>query len=227
MMTMNDGPWRILLVDDDPLITALVGDSLRLIGHDVVIAASPDEAREALQDADPHVVIGDLNFTDGQSGAALLAEVRDERPWVATVVLSNHRAPELAVADAHLLPADAVYLVKSTVRSVAQIVDAVRAAITGREQELAPELDEDGTVLINASHANVLRMLAAGATTRALAEARGTSIRAVESLLVRIYASLGLDTSREASPRVEAIRMWQSGLIRVRRSAGREKHLVP
>lgn len=226
-MTAHDGPWRVLLVDDDPLITTLVGDSLRLLGHDVAVAASPDEARTLLPDIDPHVVIGDLNFRNGPSGASFLAEVRSERPWVATVILSNHRAPELAVPDAHVLPADAVYLVKSTVRSVAHIVDALRVAITGRARETLPGSDDDGTVVINAAHAEVLRMLAAGASTRALADMRGTSIRAVESLLVRIYESLGLDTSRDASPRVEAIRMWQAGLIRVRRTAGREKRLVP
>ncbi len=225
-MITPDGPWRMLLVDDDPLLVALVGDALRLLGHEVTIARAPDEARTMLDEADPHVVLCDLNFTDGQSGAELLGELRDERPWVAAVVLSNHRAPELAVSDAHLLPPDLVYLVKSTVRSVAQIVDAARAAITGRQLDPEPWSEDDGTVVVPAAHAHVLRMLATGATTRALAESRGTSVRAVESLLVRIYGSLGLDTSRDANPRVEAIRMWQSGLIRVRRPAGREKTLV-
>lgn len=218
-------PWRILVVDDDALIAALVGDGLRFAGHDVTVASSPEEGRLVLADVDPHLLICDLNFVDGQSGAAFIGDVRALRPWVACVVLSNHRSPELAVADAHLLPADVVYLVKSTVRSVEQILDAVHAAMTGRDLDPS-EGDDDPVVVINPAQAQVLRMLAAGASTRALAEARGTSVRAVESLLVRLYTVLGLDTSRDSTPRVEAIRLWQSGRVRVRRPSSREDRRV-
>jgi len=206
---------KILVVDDDALIAALVGDGLRLHGHDVVVSSSPDEARLVLGDVDPHLLICDLNFTDGQSGAAFISEVRGQRPWVACVVLSNHRSPELAVADGNLLPKDVVYLVKSMVRSVDQIVDAVHAAMTGSELE-ASEHDDEPVIIINAAQAQVLRMLAEGASTRALAEARGTTVRAVETMLHRLFLALGLDTSENANPRVAAVTLWQRGGIRVR-----------
>lgn len=227
MTLSNDGPWRIMVIDDDSLIATLVGDGLRMHGHDVTIAAAPSEARLAINAVDPHLLICDLNFVDGQSGAELIAQVRATRPWVACVVLSNHRSPELAVADAHLLPRDVVYLVKSTVRSVSQILGAVQAAMTGRTLEADDDLaGPESAVVVNAAQAQVLRLLASGASTRALAEMRGTSVRAVESLLVRLYGTLGLDASRDSNPRVEAIRMWQAGLVCVRRSSGRERALV-
>lgn len=226
MTTTNDGPWRILVIDDDALIATLVGDGLRMHGHEVTVAASPAEAFFAIDGIDPHLLICDLNFVDGQSGAEFIAELRETRPWVACVVLSNHRSPELAVADAHLLPRDVVYLVKSTVRSVDDILGAVQAAMTGRALERAGD-DDAAAVVVNPAQAEVLRMLASGASTRALAEKRGTSVRAVESLLVRLYATLGLDSSRDSTPRVEAIRMWQAGLVRVRRPIGRASTLVP
>ncbi len=224
MTTTNDGPWRILVIDDDALIATLVGDGLRMHGHDVTVAASPAEAHATIDGIDPHLLICDLNFVDGQSGAEFIAEVRETRPWVACVVLSSHRSPELAVADAHLLPLDVVYLVKSTVRSVDHILSAVQAAMTGRALDGAD--DDAAAVVVNPVQAEVLRMLASGASTRALAEKRGTSVRAVESLLVRLYGTLGIDTSRDSNPRVDAIRMWQAGLVRVRGSRGRETALV-
>lgn len=221
MITTNDGPWRILVIDDDALIATLVGDGLRMHGHDVTVAASPAEAYFAIDGIDPHLLICDLNFVDGQSGAAFIAEMREARPWVACVVLSTHRSPELAVADAHLLPRDVVYLVKSTVRSVDHILSVVQAAMTGRAFDRADD-NEVAAVVVNPTQAEVLRLLASGASTRALAEKRGTSVRAVESLLVRLYRTLGLDTSRDSTPRVEAIRMWQAGLVRVRHSSAKE-----
>jgi DNA-binding NarL/FixJ family response regulator len=227
MTETNDGPWRILVIDDDTLIATLVGGGLRLLGHEVTVAASPNEARVVIDEIDPHLLICDLNFTDGQSGAEYIAELAETRPWVACVVLSNHRSPELAVADAHLLPRDVVYLVKSTVRSMEHILAAVRAAMTGRALEIDCHDTADSAVDVNPAQAQVLRLLASGASTRALAAQRGTSVRAVESLLVRLYGRLGLDISPESNPRVEAIRMWQAGLVRVGRSSGKEISDVP
>lgn len=226
MTPTTDGPWRILAVDDDPLIVTLVADALRTHGHDVRVAASPIDAQGALAELDPHVLVCDLNFVDGQSGAEFVSAVRSERPWVACVVLSNHRSPELAVGDAHLLPDDVVYLVKSTVRSVDHILDAVHAAMTGRALAPRDDLSTTGTVVVNPVQAQVLRLLASGASTRAVADARGTSIRAVESLLVRLYATLELDTSPDSNPRIDAVRMWQSGLVRVRRAGAKEHDFV-
>jgi DNA-binding NarL/FixJ family response regulator len=183
-----------------------------------------------LEELDPHLLVCDLNFVDGASGAEFIDIVRAKRPWVACVVLSSHRSPLLAVPDAHLLPADVVYLVKSTVRSVTQIVDAVEAAMTGRTLDWDygdGEGDGGGdTAMVTAVQANVLRMLASGVSTRALAASRGTSVRAAESLLARLYTTLGIDTSRESNPRVEAIRMWQAGLVRVRQPGQRSSALA-
>ena len=80
-----------------------------------------------------------------------------------------------------------------------------------------------GVVVVTPAHAEALRLLAAGASTRGLAKERGTSIRAVESLLVRLYRALGIDLSTETNPRVAAIRLWQSGRVRVARGAAQER----
>ena len=152
-------------------------------GNKLVIVESPAKAKTIGKYlGDDFVVMASVGQDTSDER---IAEVRASRPWVACVVLSNHRSPELAVSDAHLLPSDVVYLVKSTVRSVDQILDAVHAAMTGTAIE-TPDPDDDPVIIINAAQAQVLRMLAAGATTRALAEARGTSVRAAESLLVRL-----------------------------------------
>ena len=75
---------------------------------------------------------------------------------------------------------------------------------------------DDGVPSVTIAQAEVLRMLAAGASTRALAEARGTTTRAVETMLHRLFVALDLDTSENANPRVAAVTMWQRGGIRVR-----------
>lgn len=219
----HHGPWRVLVVEDDALIASLVADGLRSFGHEVVVCPDPSTAWASLRALDPHVLVSDLNFPSGESGAGLIARVRSTLPWVAVVVLSNHRSPELAVADAGDLPHDVVYLVKSMVSSVHQLHDGVVAAMIGDSASASalPRATAD-EIAVTRTHAEVLRMLADGASTRALAEARGTSVRAVESLLVRLYRALGIDLSSETNPRVVAIKLWQSGRVRVARRAVRE-----
>jgi DNA-binding NarL/FixJ family response regulator len=223
--TSPQGPWKILLVEDDSLIASLVADGLRSFGHDVMVADRPSTAEKVFLEFDPHLLVSDLNFPAGESGAKLMAYARSHRPWVAVMVLSSHRSPQLAVADAELIPGDAVYLVKSSVGSVAQLHEGVVAAIVGGES-VSPEVDGGGygdEILVSATHADVLRMLADGSSTRALAQARATSVRAVESMLVRLYRVLGIDLSSEINPRVVAIHLWMSGKVRVVAVAPREK----
>jgi DNA-binding NarL/FixJ family response regulator len=62
-------------------------------------------------------------------------------------------------------------------------------------------------------------MLATGASTKALADYRGTSVRAIETMLARLYAALGLGNDEQSNPRVAAVKMWERGQVSVRSSA--------
>lgn len=206
----------VVVAEDDSFTRSLVGDGLRAEGFEVRTAADPDAAWELLAAGDVHALVCDLDFGDGVSGAPLLRRVAVEQPWLALVVLTSHISPELAVSDADALPGDLVYLVKSRLRQVGDITAAVHEALTGRRAGGDPEPATDHeTVAITPAQAEMLRMLASGMTTRAIAEHRGTSVRAAETMIARLYTALGLqdDTS---TPRVAALRLWQQGRVRVR-----------
>jgi DNA-binding NarL/FixJ family response regulator len=140
--------------------------------------------------------------------------VNDEFPWIGLVVLTSHHSPELAVDDSKELPPGAVYLVKSQLRRVEDISDAIAFSINGQEQEQVA-ISKDA-ITLTSSQAEVLRMIASGASTRALAEHRGTTVRAAETMLTRVYQALGLKADEQSNPRVEAVRLWQQGRITVR-----------
>jgi len=59
-------------------------------------------------------------------------------------------------------------------------------------------------------------MLAAGASTKALAEARGTTVPAAETMLARLYVALGVDSDERSNPRVAAVHLWERGQISVK-----------
>jgi DNA-binding NarL/FixJ family response regulator len=207
---------RVVVADDDPFTTSLVSDGLRAQGFEVATALTVSGAWELIEKTDPHALVSDLNFGSGESGATLLAKVNAEYPWVGLVVLTSHQSPELAVPNAAALPRDIVYMVKSQLREVEQLGAAVNQAIDGHVLPEHPHAPHAESIVITASQAEVLRMLASGASTRAVAEHRGTTVRAAETMLGRLYVALGLGDDPESNPRVAAVSLWQQGKITVR-----------
>ena len=205
---------RVVVADDDLFTLSLVGDGLRAQGFTVFTAPTAEEAAELVAEVDAHALVTDLNFGPGMSGASLLHLIRDEFPWVGLVVLTSHQSPQLAVDDPDDIPSDAVYLVKSQLHKVEQLAEAVTKAIAGQAPEGEPTASD--SLVITAGQAEVLRLLAGGASAKAIAERRGTTVRAAEAMINRLYLTLGLDPDAQTAQRVAALNLWQQGRIRVR-----------
>lgn len=205
---------RVVIAEDDDFTRSLVADGLRAEGFDVAEARLPDQAWDLVDEFGAHVLISDLDFGSGIGAGPLLRRMHEERPWIPLVVLTSHLSPELAVAEASDLPPDLVYVVKSRLRRMQDISDAVRDALAGKGT--GPRAEADSPITITAGQADMLRMLASGLTTKAIAEQRGTTTRAAEAMIGRLYAALGVDDDQATTPRVAAIRLWQQGRIQVR-----------
>jgi DNA-binding NarL/FixJ family response regulator len=209
-----DHHLRVVIADDDTFTVSLVGEGLKSLGFDVTSANNAEAAWQLICNEEPHALVTDLDFGPGESGAHLLKKVSSEFPWIGLVVLTSHRSPELAVIDSKELPPGAVYLVKSQLRRVEDVSEAIAFAIAGQVQE--QEAIAKDAIVLTSSQAEVLRMIASGASTRALAEHRGTTVRAAETMLNRVYQALGLKADEQSNPRVEAVRLWQQGRITVK-----------
>src|SRR5512134_1968563 len=83
---------RILVVDDEPDITALVAYHLAKAGYRVSTAANGADALKAARDERPDIVILDL-MLPGVSGYDVLAELRrrDETRDVGVILLTSRR----------------------------------------------------------------------------------------------------------------------------------------
>jgi two-component system NtrC family response regulator len=90
----------ILLVDDDPSVTASLALLLKQHGYVTVSAATPQEALAAAARPDLALVIQDMNFsrqTTGAEGLDLLARLKAARPEVPVVLLTAWGSISLAV----------------------------------------------------------------------------------------------------------------------------------
>jgi two-component system, OmpR family, phosphate regulon response regulator PhoB len=91
-MTDASAPHRVLVVDDEPDITALVAYHLARAGYRVSTAATGPEALKAAREERPDIVILDL-MLPGVSGYDVLAELRrrEETRDVGVILLTARR----------------------------------------------------------------------------------------------------------------------------------------
>jgi DNA-binding NarL/FixJ family response regulator len=212
---------KVVVADDDAFITSLVAEGLRGLGLLVATATTTADAWQLIVREQPHALVSDLHFGPGESAGELLRRVHRDFPWVGLVALTSHLSPELAIADAGSLPDEVVYMVKTQLDGFQDLHDAVLRSISGGpEREAAVVADP---IRLTAAQADVLLMLADGASTRAIAEHRGTSVRAAETMLARLYDALGLPNDDLSNQRVAAVRMWKQGSVVVQAPSRRER----
>ena len=86
---VSERTYRILAVDDDPLILLNTATILADMGHTVADAISADEALRLAEDADFDLVITDFAMP-GQNGAQLIAELQKRKPGIKAIVATGY-----------------------------------------------------------------------------------------------------------------------------------------
>ncbi|HKO58722.1 MAG TPA: sigma-54 dependent transcriptional regulator [Thermoanaerobaculia bacterium] len=156
----------ILIVDDDPSITASLALLLKQHGYRTVAAHAPSEALAAMRAERPRLVIQDMNFTrrtSGEEGLQLLSAIRAEEPGVPVILMTAWGSISLAVEGMRRGASD--FLTKPwsnahVIQSVETALRLVEARAAEAEQLTRAELDEryDFSNIIG-SDAKVLRLL--------------------------------------------------------------------
>ena len=122
---------RVLVVEDDREIRAMMQSSLAVEGFAVQTAVSLSEATALMRHAPPDVIVLDLGLPDGD-GLALVQEVRKQHSLPILVVSARHQeAQKILLLDAG---ADD-YLTKPF--SVSELLARIRVALRHRGTALA------------------------------------------------------------------------------------------
>ena len=122
---------KVLVVEDDREIRAMMQSSLSVEGFDVQTAVSLSEARALLKHSRPDVIVLDLGLPDGD-GVELVHELRKQHSTPVLVVSARHQeAQKIALLDAG---ADD-YLTKPF--SVGELLARIRVTLRHRGTRLA------------------------------------------------------------------------------------------
>ena len=215
-MSMKPKVIKVMLVEDEEFTRNMVGEMLTTSGVTVSSGASVSQALATMDAFDPPVVLTDLDLGHGPDGADLLLKVFKDRPWTGMVIMTAHASPELAISDSSRIPDPTVYIVKSEIKSIANLLLAIEESIekTGKFQTNFVASGEKITV--TASQAEILRMIADGLSNASIAKERDITLRAAEALIQRTFQALGVNGDPSVNPRVVAVRMWHQGKVAVK-----------
>jgi len=207
---------KVLLAEDEAFTRAIITESLTNAGMNVKSVGSVIEALAVIDSFDPHVVLTDLDLGPGPDGADLLAKIFKERPWTGIVAMTSHASPELAVSGTGRIPESTVYIVKSEISTIQNLVAAIEDSITRSGKIQQPQKDYSEKIVISSHQAEILRMLADGKSNASIARERGITLRAAEALIQRTFVALGVKGDPDMNSRVVAVRLWQLGKVVVK-----------
>jgi DNA-binding NarL/FixJ family response regulator len=216
---MRDSRYKILLVDDHPLVREWLG---ALIGKhdDLVICGEADDASGAMREiaaTKPDLAIVDIALK-GISGIELIKTAKAQYPELAVIVLSMH--DEMTHAERALRAGANGYVMKS--ESSKSVVAAIREVLHGKVylsqrvtamfaarflNKKAPEADSP-IGLLSDRELEVFALLGQGFEIREIADRLQLSPKTVHAYCARIKEKLHLTNGSKLL--LEAVR-WREG----------------
>jgi CheY-like chemotaxis protein len=128
-MTAVDGErQRVLVVEDDESMAALVEEELGDEGYDVQVVFNGSDALAAISERAPDVVILDINMP-GKDGIETLNDIVGESGSLPVILHTAYSAYK----DNYMTWAAAEYVVKSAAGGFRELKDAVAKAVSAAE----------------------------------------------------------------------------------------------
>jgi DNA-binding NarL/FixJ family response regulator len=206
---------RVVVADDDVLLREGIASLLHGAGYEVVAqAGDADALRRAVREHVPDLAIVDIRMPPTQTWEGLDASraIRAEFPEIGILLLSAH--VELETALDLLESGERIgYLLKSRVRKVADVVDALERISDGGSvidpalvQELvARRRRDDPLEALTSRELEVLALMAEGLSNHGIAARLVVTEGAVEKHIRSILAKLRLPVDDDGHRRVLAV----------------------
>jgi DNA-binding NarL/FixJ family response regulator len=195
---------RVLIVDDHPIVRQGLKrmidaeSDLEVCGE----ADSEPNARNAVRELDPDIVIVDLSLQDGD-GLELVRAVHAHHPEVPMLVLSMH--DEAIYAERMLAEGASGYIMKQAAAD--QLLTALRTVLQGDtylsaemaavHKEAANKMGSDPLQRLSNRELQVLNLVGRGVSSRDIATELGLSVKTVESHRQSIKRKLHLLTNSQ------------------------------
>jgi DNA-binding NarL/FixJ family response regulator len=215
---------RVVVADDSYLVREALVHVLEASDDIEVVGAcrDRDDLMRAIEESDPDVVVSDIRMPPTQSteGLEVAAWLREHRPHVGVVILSQYAEPGYGLALLEGGSDRRAYLLKERIRYRGQLISAIRDVAGGgsvvdakvveglvgaRSRAGRPGLDE-----LTPRELEILTYVARGLSNQAIADELVLTKRAVEKHINAIFMKLGLSEATDVSRRVKAALIYLS-----------------
>ena len=202
----TDSARHVLVVEDEALLRDLIAKSLESSGFLVSTAANATDAKRAIKAFDPDAVVLDVELGPGPNGFDLAEVIARQRPDIGVVFLTNLPDPRFGSTTGKKIQKNQAYIRKGAIESGGDLVRALEAVLRDSvTNEYRHDLASNRPLAsLSQRQLATLRLVSEGKTNQQIADIRGTSVRAVESMLSRIFETMAIDP-KSSNPRVEAV----------------------
>lgn len=196
---------RILVADDHPVVREGIHQIVAPVDDMVIVdeAANGQELLNRARAVDHDLVLLDLSMPE-MSGLDLLKQLKRERPRIPIVIFTMYSENQFAIRA--LKAGAAGYLMKDSVST--ELVGAVRKVVAGGRyltpsvaERLAGHLTEDTDrprhEVLSDREYQVLRMIAAGKSTRRISADLGLSVKTIGTYRARIFEKMQMNSPAE------------------------------
>jgi DNA-binding NarL/FixJ family response regulator len=212
-----------------PMVRVALGEDSFLVQEGItqILSSMPDidvvavcgtaaQLERALEANDVDVVVTDIRMPPGQSneGIELAAQLRDTRPDVGVVILSQFLEPDYAIRLFEAGSSRRAYLLKERIGTPGELHRAISTVAEGGsvtdakvvEALVSDRMRADRSPLrrLTPRETEVLSLVAEGRSNPAIAEKLVLTKRAVEKHIHAIFSKLDLPDESVASRRVRA-----------------------
>jgi DNA-binding NarL/FixJ family response regulator len=206
----------ILIVDDEPLFSELLGRTLGAEPELAVVGIAHDGASaiRLARETRPDVVLMDIEMPGGLDGIEAAQQIQQERPETGIVLLSAHNDRRYLTSLPLGEGQSWSYLLKQTVPDLATLMRAILGSKQGMVV-LDPAVvkglrPRDGSALagLTPRQQEVLALIAQGYSNAAIAQHLVLAEKSVETYIGAIYQHLQLSSEPDIHARVRATLLY-------------------
>ena len=199
---------RVLIVEDEQLVSALLEQTLLSVNFQTSRANNAVEAKRQIETFDPDIALLDIDLGPGANGIDVAHILAKKHPDIAILFLTKF--PDLRSAGLRMedLPPGCGFLRKELVGNTEYLVNAIDNVLGERPQVRDDLLPNRPLSVLTKNQVEALRLLASGYTNAEIARRRETSVSSVEQLLKTTFKNLGIQSSDDINPRIEAVRIF-------------------
>ena len=198
----------VVVADDDRLTALTLADSLTRHGlKNLATAHTAGDAIAAVTQLKPDVLVVDLDFGPGPTGIDVALAVRRNQPTIGVVIITAYEDPRLLAPGLPQAPAGSLYLVKQQITNPEQVAVAAKMSRDAAINPTKKKIFKTGVSLTN-QQIELLRLVAAGLSNQAIAEALSLTPESVKKSITRLAKRVGVDNSSDSNLRVDLTHVY-------------------